>query len=235
MCGSIAAAFVITVVLAPWALVLAVATAAAGIGYSTVFKKRGLSGNAVRGGLMSAAFLYGVMATADHLPGWLLACAAVFWCHDTGTNLIGALRDIDGDRAGGYLTAPVRYGPAAAVLWAIACWFAWCTTAVVAFNLAEPESETGAWFLLGLAAVIGMAALRQVAVKAADGLREAALRAHEILVVERLVLASAFIAVAAGTAAAFTAATATVALTVVAQRALRRRHELGVRPQAGGQ
>jgi geranylgeranylglycerol-phosphate geranylgeranyltransferase len=237
MCGGIAAAFVITVVLAPWALALALVTAVAGIGYSTVFKKRGLSGNAVRGGLMSAAFLYGAMATTNHLSGWLLACAAVFWFHDAGTNLIGAIRDIDGDRAGGYLTAPVRYGRAAAVCWAVACWFGWCATAVVAVslarNLAEPESETVAWVLLGLAAVAGMAAVHQVVVADTGGLREAALRAHEVLVIERLVLASAFIAVGAGAVVALALATATVAVTVVAQRGLRRRHELGVLPKAG--
>jgi geranylgeranylglycerol-phosphate geranylgeranyltransferase len=232
MCGCIAAAFAITAVLAPWALALALVTAVAGIGYSTVFKKRGLSGNAVRGGLMSAAFLYGAMATTDHLSGWLLACAAVFWLHDAGTNLIGAIRDIDGDRAGGYLTAPVRHGRAAAVRWAVACWLGWSATAVVAF-LAKPESGTGAWVLLGLAAAAGIAAVHQVVVADTDGLREAALRAHEVLVIERLMLASAFIAVAAGAAAALTAATATAAATVLAQRGLRRRHELGVRPREG--
>jgi 4-hydroxybenzoate polyprenyltransferase/geranylgeranylglycerol-phosphate geranylgeranyltransferase len=67
----------------------------------------------------------------------------------------------------------------------------------------------------------------------AAGLREAALRAHELLVVERLVLAAVFLALVAGFAVAASLVIVTGMLTVVAQHGLRRRHEVGTRIQEG--
>jgi geranylgeranylglycerol-phosphate geranylgeranyltransferase len=229
MCGNIAAAAIITAVLNPWSLALAAVTAVAGIGYSTAFKKRGLSGHLVRGGLMSAAFLFGAMATVDRPPWWLFAGAAIFWIHDAGSNLVGALRDIDGDRAGGYRTAPVRYGVTAALSVAIVCWLGWCAAAVgfLASGQVQIESGFGTWSFLVLAAALGAVAILVLVRASPDGLREAALGAHEVLVVERLVLAAALLAAGGGGAVAVTLLTITVSFTVVAQAGLRRRHEFG--------
>lgn len=229
MCAGIAVASVIAALLNPWTVALAAVTAAAGIGYSTVFKKRGLSGHVVRGALMAAAFLFGAMATVDIPPWWVVAGAAVFWSHDAGSNLVGALRDVDGDSAGGYRTAPVRYGVAVAIRIAAGCWLGWGVAAAILLASGHIDGEIGVgpWSLLVLAAALGLVAILMVVRVSEERLREAALGAHEVLVVERLVLAAALLSAGAGTAAAVLVLVVAATLTIVAQVALRRRFEFG--------
>ena len=93
------------------------------VGYSRWLKARGVAGNLIRGALGALALLYGVAAIGQHPTGRLwpaLLLLAVGWLlHDTSSNLVGAIRDVEGDRAGGYQTLPVRHGSERAVRVAI--------------------------------------------------------------------------------------------------------------------
>ena len=121
-CGCICFALLaLLAVLGGWGTTSAAVLAAFGIvAYSRWCKARGIAGNLVRGALGAIALLYGALTvglSADRgstVPV-LLAAMVAFWSHDAMSNLVGALRDIDGDRAGGYRTLPVRRGAPFAV------------------------------------------------------------------------------------------------------------------------
>ncbi|MDI5971226.1 UbiA family prenyltransferase [Streptomyces sp. SL13] len=222
-----AVAAAVVAALANWRAVLLVALAVLGIvAYSRVFKGRGLSGNVVRGTLTALTVVFGAMAVrpGEGPPGRALVFAAVFLAHDTASNLVGTLRDVDGDRAGGYRTLPVARGLAvagrtAAGLYAAAILLAFGGAARVP---AHPW-ETVA--LLGCAAAAGVAAFGPV-LRGGERLSAgAALRAHEVLVGERLVLAAAVLAGGRGLGWALVLLVPLLAASVLTQRAMRARHE----------
>ncbi|WP_370943781.1 UbiA family prenyltransferase [Amycolatopsis sp. cg5] len=198
---------------------LVVAALVAGVSYSTFFKARGLSGNLVRGGLTAFAFLFGTMMTATYPPLNLLAVAGLFWLHDAGTNLVGALRDLDGDAEGGYQTLPVRRGVTVSLACATGLYALWLLIA-----LTLPMSP-GYAVMLGVAAALGASAL-VVVLRAPRPLpRKPALRAHEILVLERIVLACALLCQGAGPGFAVPLAVVAVSVTWLAQHYMRHRYE----------
>jgi isopropylmalate/homocitrate/citramalate synthase/4-hydroxybenzoate polyprenyltransferase len=216
-----------TVILAAAGLTLAVA-------YNGYFKTRGLSGNVARGSLTAMALLFGGMA-AHAYPTWrLLPVALLFWLHDASSNLIGAVRDVDGDRDGGYRTFPVQHGVRRS-LWVVTGltvgWMALAATAPLELPvLAGPAYAALAAVAAGTALGVAVWLLRTPGVT-----RRQALRAHERLVVERIILGGAFLAAAAQAALAFPVIGAAIAVTVISQRLLRARHELGSGPAAAAQ
>jgi geranylgeranylglycerol-phosphate geranylgeranyltransferase len=182
-----------------WRTILLVGAALiAGISYSTWFKARGLSGNLVRGGVTACAFLFGTMMTSAYPPVGLLPLALLFCLHDAGSNLVGALRDIDGDRAGGYQTLPVKSGVSAALAWASALYALWLVIALFAPVLLSRHGNLDFyWPMLGVGAVLGASALLVVILAARPLPPRTALRAHEILVIERVVLGCALVSLGA--------------------------------------
>jgi len=214
-----------TVVFAAAGLTLALA-------YNGYFKTRGFSGNVVRGSLTAMALLFGGMAASAY-PTWrLLPVAALFWIHDASSNLIGAVRDVEGDREGGYTTLPVRYGIKKSLRVVALLTVVWVLLAAAA-PLALPVLADPAYAALAaLAATMGMAvaiALLRLPVLT----RRQALRAHEWLVVERIILAGAFLAGGAQALLAWPVIGAAITITVISQRLLRARHELGTGASPG--
>ncbi|MEV0001860.1 UbiA family prenyltransferase [Micromonospora sp. NPDC050980] len=202
------------------------------VAYSRWLKARGIAGNLVRGALGAVALLYGALAVGIP-PGpssaWalLLALTVAFWAHDAMSNLVGALRDIDGDRAGGYETLPVRRGVPFAVRTVVALYAVTVGAALTAGLLAEPGARAAYLATLLVVAVAGVAALAPLVTRRAGLPVAVALRAHSVLVVERVVLASAVVGLGLGLAGQLLLALPMVALTWWAQREMRARHELG--------
>lgn len=182
-----------------WRTILLVGAALiAGIAYSTWFKARGLSGNLVRGGITAFAFLFGTMMTSDYPPVGLLPLALLFCLHDAGSNLVGTLRDIEGDRAGGYRTMPVKSGVSAALTCASVLYVLWLAIALFAPGLLSRQGNLDFyWPMLGAGIVLGASALLVVILAARPLAPRTALRAHEILVIERVVLGCALVALGA--------------------------------------
>jgi len=217
-----------------WRTVLLVGVAlAGGIAYSTWFKARGLSGNLVRGGLTAGAFLFGTMAVTDYPPAWLLPAAAFFWLHDAGSNLVGTLRDLDGDRRGGYGTLPVRRGVRTALGCIALLYVSWLAIAVALPVIARSGGAAtggagqlaGYAALLGTAAVLGLAVLVLLVRARSPPPPRVALGAHEVLVVERVILAGALLALGAGAAFALPLVAAGTGATWLAQHLMRERYE----------
>jgi geranylgeranylglycerol-phosphate geranylgeranyltransferase len=204
---------------------VAVAAALGMVAYGRWFKARGLSGNVVRGALGAIALLYGAAAVgfrpAHGLPAGrtlaaLLVLMAAFWLHDTASNLTGTLRDIDGDRAGGYQTLPVRRGTPFAVTTVLALYVT-AIAAALAGGLLAGRGQADFLATLVIAAATGGAGLAPLVT----------LRAHSVLVIERVVLASAVVGLGLGAAWQVGLAAPMVALTWWTQSTMRKQHELG--------
>ncbi|SCF00807.1 UbiA family prenyltransferase [Micromonospora mirobrigensis] len=211
------------------------AALAAGFGivaYSRWCKARGIAGNLVRGALGAVALLYGALAVGtapdrSSSVAVLLALAVAFWSHDAMSNLVGTLRDVDGDRAGGYRTLPVRRGVPFAVRTVVALYAGTLGAALTAGLLADRGDRPAYLATLLVVLLAGIAALAPLVGHRDDMPVVVALRAHSVLVVERVVLASAVVGLGLGGGVQLALALPLVGLTWWAQRAMRARHELG--------
>lgn len=248
-CGvGCAAAAAVAAAAVNWRTVLLVAVAMLGIvAYSRLLKGRGLTGNAVRGALTATTVVFGAMTVTDLPPWQVLVFAAVFAAQDTASNLVGTLRDVEGDRSGGCRTVPVRHGVRAAVRTAASLYAAALATAVSGLLVATAEPGSALALLL-CAAVCGAGAfvplLRDsgrntgtdgsggsggtggTGAPAAPSLTpERALRAHEFLVAQRLLLAGAVLAAGWTLLPAVAVVLPLLVLSLYAQARMRSRHE----------
>lgn len=186
---------IVAALLNPLNLLVVLFALTLGVSYSKYFKAHGIAGNLVRGGVTAAAFVHGTLAAHATPLLALLPVALVFWLHDSGSNVVGAICDREGDRAGGYRTVPVVHGDTVALWLMAALDLGWLVLAVL-----YPLSF-GDWFDLGgylpfLALSVIMSAVSAgMLIRAPRPIpRLTSLRSHEVLVVERLVLTSAFVA-----------------------------------------
>jgi geranylgeranylglycerol-phosphate geranylgeranyltransferase len=215
-----------------WPTMLAAVLGVCGIvAYSRSLKARGIAGNLVRGALGAVALLYGACVVgrwpAAALAS-LLVLAGVFWLHDTMSNLVGTLRDVDGDRAGGFRTLPVGRGTPFAV-WTVVCLYAAMIAAALAGGLLVGVGDRAAYLItLVVVAALGTTALAPLIAHRFDLPVILALRAHEVLVVERLVLASSVVGLGLGIGWQLGLVVPLAALTWWTQSTMRTRHELGI-------
>lgn len=219
--GCVTVALIVTACVDLRAIAIVLLGAAGVVGYSTVGKRRGLLGNLLRGALTGLVLIFvATLARGGPTPE-VLGWALVFCLQDTGSNLVGTLRDVSGDRAGGYRTAPVVFGSACAGRRAAACFGA---AIPGAFALYGRSADLGLVLLIA-AAALGWAGYATVLRDPADPRK--ALRAHEILVAERLVLAGAVVSRGLGSAWALVLLAAALAVSLTTQSLLRTRHEFG--------
>lgn len=190
---------VIAVLLNPWNFFVVLGALTLGVGYSKYLKARGIWGNLIRGGVTAMAFIHGTLATSPSLPVRLLPIALVFWLHDSGSNVVGAICDREGDRAGGYRTFPVRHGDTPALWVMLAFDLGWLALAA-GYVLTLGGRFDLAYYLpfLTAAALMGLVCGLMLLFAPRPVPRLTSLRAHEVLVVERLVLTSGFVAAAVG-------------------------------------
>ncbi|MER7057476.1 UbiA family prenyltransferase [Streptomyces sp. NPDC000351] len=229
VCATASAVLVVT---ANWAILPLFLLAMAGIvGYSRVFKKRGLSGNVSRGALTALAVVIGAMIARPAPPWSLLPVAAGLLLHDTASNLIGTVRDVDGDRTGGYRSVPVRHGVRHAVRLAAALYAGGLALVASAAGWA-PRDAPGQVSLLAVAAGCGTAAFVPLLRSGPVIDARSALRAHEVLVAERLVLAAAVLAGAWGSVTATVVLVPVLMFSLVTQKLMRVGHEFPPAPAA---
>ena len=234
MVGLIAAGGAIAVLVNPATVLLAVLATVFGIAYARFLKGRGLWGNVVRGVPTALTLLWGAMAVQP-LPGVeLLPLAVVFLVHDAGSNLLGALCDRDGDGRGGYETYPVRRGDDATVRALTRFTAGWVVLAAV-WPLLFPGAVASLLVYYGLLLVaVVLAGVSLLGVRRAGRPipRAVGLRAHEVVVVERLVLGTYLVAAAGRIGTAALVGLPSVALTVLARRLMRSRYEPAPHPRA---
>jgi len=216
----------VVVAMVNWRTLVLFTLAMAGIvAYSRICKGRGISGNLVRGLISTLAFLVGAMMVRPMPPWPALALSLVFLLHDTSSNLVGAVRDVEGDRAGGYRSVPARRGVPFAVRLALALY----TSAIGAAALGAllPLAHRPAYLVLVvIAAGIGVAAIVPLWWLAPAAVQVRALRAHKLLVIERLVLTAAVIATGVEISTLVLVLVPVVLFSWLTQAVMRSRHEL---------
>ncbi|MCL4541284.1 MAG: UbiA family prenyltransferase [Chloroflexi bacterium] len=214
-------------------LLIALVVLVLGIGYARFFKARGVWGHLDRGVLAALTVAFGSFAATERLPLVIVPLLIVFFLHDTFTNLLGAIRDIEGDHAAGYRTLPVQVGLPWALTVACNLLLGWGFVLIVTVR-----TMTWTWLAIVLALFAFMLAASAFAVAAWSSShqqserlgevslrRRLALRAHKLLVVERLLLSSAFLATSVPVGISLLIAISTVSLTLLAQQFLRDRYE----------
>lgn len=220
---------VIAVILSWWTVLLAALVLAGGIAYSKSLKGIGLAGNVVRGALTGAAFLFGcVAATGSFPPGDLFAIMAVFWIHDTNSNLVGTLRDIEGDRAGGYQTLAVRSGLRQAlgcVVLLSTLWISLAITGALRYS-GRLGFPVGLGFI-AMACALGVSALAMLLRNRLTIARATALRAHQFLATGRVLLGGGFMLLGRDTLPFVVVIAVVAVVTTILQPVMRARYEFG--------
>jgi geranylgeranylglycerol-phosphate geranylgeranyltransferase len=204
-------------------LIVAMGTTVLGIAYSKTFKTQALLGNFDRGILGVCAVAFGAAASGSIAWPALFLLMAMVFCHDSSTNLVGAMRDMVGDAAAGYRTVPVVYGMGRAV--DIACGLALASEICGGLILARiGPSVLALFFFLG-AILIACMAYVPLARAHAHVSRLLALSAHKLLVYERLTLLCAFIALFLPVLVVLLIFAGALVITAISQNLLRDRYE----------
>jgi 4-hydroxybenzoate polyprenyltransferase/geranylgeranylglycerol-phosphate geranylgeranyltransferase len=165
--------------------------------YAKLSKSRGILGNLNRGFVIIVAYFFGLFSidqpfSSIPLVLWLFSC--VFFVHDTNSNLIGAIRDIQGDKKGGYQTIPVRYGVKTSLIISLLLSIVYLSLLIILiiyFWFLPYPYRFLPLFLLEICILITMYLSMFRSIEVLD--RQKSLRAHEFFVAERTTLASALL------------------------------------------
>jgi len=218
--------------LLPWVTILLVITASILVFcYAKFTKTRGLLGNFNRGALTVVTYLFGVFSVGipfSVIPWYTWILSLVFFFHDTNSNIIGAIRDVEGDTTGGYKTTPVRYGITTALIISVSLSLLYLLLAlglILTTSLLPFPWRFLDLYVVGILILCCMYTLLFHARRTVT--RKQALYAHELFVTERVVFASAFIV---GSAQSLTVALflclLSLFVTLLSQHLLRERYEL---------
>jgi geranylgeranylglycerol-phosphate geranylgeranyltransferase len=231
--GAIFAAvgLLLTLLLNVMNVVLVFVASALVFSYAKLTKAHGILGNFNRGALTVTTFLFGMVSIGTPLssiPLYIWVISLVFFFHDTNSNIIGAIRDVQGDKTGGYKTTPVQYGIKNALLISLllSVLYLLLTVGITrAFNVLQNQFFFFAFFTLG---VIVLSIMYIILFSSRETItRKQALFAHELFVAERIIFASAFIVgIASSPVIALVLFVGSLVLTILSQHLLRERYEL---------
>jgi geranylgeranylglycerol-phosphate geranylgeranyltransferase len=231
--GAIFAAvgLLLTLLLNVMNVVLVFVASALVFSYAKLTKAHGILGNFNRGALTVTTFFFGMVSIGTPLssiPLYIWVISLVFFFHDTNSNIIGAIRDVHGDKTGGYKTTPVQYGIKNALLISLllSVLYLLLTVGITrAFNVLQNQFLFFAFLTFG---VIVLSIMYIVLFSSRETItRKQALFAHELFVAERIIFASAFIVgIASSLVMAFVLFVGSLVLTILSQHLLRERYEL---------
>ncbi len=201
--------------------------------YSRYAKSRGIFGNIIRGLVIIAAYFYGIVAINQSLveiPPWIWLFSIVFLLHDTNSNLIGAIRDIEGDRAGGYHTIPVKYGIRVSLIISLILTVSYnCLLVVFIFLFQILQFPFRFLLLYCISLVILVLMFMYMFRLERDMSQQNALRGHEFMIAERIILASALLlGIISNLLLSLSIFIIAMVLSLTAQNLLRKRYEFRV-------
>lgn len=213
--------------LSPHNIILVFVVGSLVFAYTKFSKSRGIIGNVNRGFVTVAAYFFGVFSTGQpiqSIPIYIWLLSLVFLFHDINSNLVGAIRDIDGDKKGGYMTLPVKYGVKKSVYLSFLLTLIWFSlTLFLPFYFKFLKIE---FYLIMMIDIIILISLYVYLFRSIITYsREKALKFHEFFVIERVTLASAFIFGIVNFYIAVIIFLLTLLITAVSQQLLRRRYE----------
>jgi len=225
------AGFFLTFLLSFYNVVLVFVVALLVFLYTNVSKSHGLSGNVNRGLVTMAAYFFGIFATGaslSSLPPYVWLLSVVFLLHDTNSNLVGAIRDIEGDKKGGYQTIPVKYGVKISIYFSLLLTAIWLPLSLI-LPLYYHFLAIQFYLIIIIDAAILLVMYLYLFRSLSSYSREKGLRFHEFFVIERITLASAFIFGIASIPIAILVYLVALVITSGSQYLLRKRYEFQVK------
>jgi len=186
-------------------------------------------GNINRGLITGLAFFFGVFSIYDSvysIPMYIWLISLIFIIHDINSNLIGAIRDVKGDKIGGYMTFPVKYGIKKSIYFALFLTIIWISLAFFIPYIYGFLNDVY-YFLIAIVILIVLI-IYLCCFRSLDTFsRVKALKAHEFFVIERITLASAFIFGISKIFDALIIFIIAVLITIILQYFFRGRYEFG--------
>ncbi|MCX6661916.1 MAG: UbiA family prenyltransferase [Euryarchaeota archaeon] len=200
------------------------------LSYAKYTKAKGLLGNFNRGAMTVITFLFGVFSidTTTAMPTSLWLLSLVFFFHDTNSNIIGAIRDVYGDKIGGYATTPVKYGIRLTIIISVTLSIVYLLLTAGIISL-YPLILYPTYFLMLFAIGILILCIMYVILFTSINTltQKQSLYAHELFVAERIIFSSAFIVgIASFHILSFSLCLVSLAITLLSQHLLRERYEL---------
>ncbi|MCJ7571828.1 MAG: UbiA family prenyltransferase [Candidatus Thermoplasmatota archaeon] len=195
--------------------------------YAKISKSKGILGNINRGVVTVAAFFYGVFSvrqSTEFIPIYIWILSLVFLVHDTNSNLVGAIRDIPGDKKGGYFTIPVKYGLKNSIFISLFLTFVWYFI-LIGITFYYNFLKIDFYYLLSVDILIIFLMYVYLFKSINNYTRKRALKFHEFFVIERIILASALIFGIAENSIALVILILALTITVLSQILLRKRYE----------
>ena len=225
------AGFFLTFFLTLYNVILVFVVAVLVFFYTNVSKSHGFSGNVNRGLVTMAAYFFGIFATGvplSSLPPYVWLLSIVFLVHDTNSNLVGAIRDIEGDKKGGYRTIPVKYGVKNSIYISLFLTAVWLPLALI---LPLYYHFLAIYFYLMMIIDITILLVMYLYLfrSISSYSREKGLHFHEFFIIERITLASAFIFGVADIVLAILVYLVALLVTSGSQYLLRKRYEFQVK------
>ena len=219
--------FVLSFLLTLNNIILVFVVAALVFFYAKLSKARGILGNINRGTVTVAAYLFGVFSVGQpisSIPFYIWILAVVFLLHDTNSNLVGAIRDMEGDNKGGYKTIPVKYGLKFSILISLILTLIWLSLSLyIPYRYNFLRNEFYVIMIIDILILVTLYLYLFKSLKAYS--RKKALRFHEFFVIERVTLASAFIFGIASQHIAIMIYVGALIITSLSQYKLRKRYE----------
>jgi len=210
-------------------LIISIFAAVLVLTYAKFLKSRGMIGNINRGLITGMAFFFGVFSIYDSIidiPMYIWLISLIFVIHDANSNLIGAIRDVEGDKIGGYMTFPVKYGIKKSIYISLLLTIIWLSLAVYIPYIYGFLNDVY-YFLIAIVILIVLI-IYLCCFRSLDTFsRVKALKAHEFFVIERITLASAFIFGISKIFDALIIFIIAVLITIILQYFFRGRYEFG--------
>jgi geranylgeranylglycerol-phosphate geranylgeranyltransferase len=198
--------------------------------YAKFTKPRGLLGNFNRGAMTVTTYLFGVFSLSSYssIPPALWMLSFVFFFHDTNSNIIGAIRDVQGDKTGGYTTTPVRYGIRRTLIISVILSLLYLLLTAWFIHVYVLVRYPVYFFVLFSAGILILCVMYLILFTSTQTLtQKQSLHAHELFVTERILFASAFIVgIAANHMLSFSICIFSLVVTLLSQHLLRERYEL---------
>jgi len=217
----------LSILLSPNNILLVFVVALLVLGYAKFSKSRGIVGNLNRGFVTVAAYFFGVFSigqSIQEIPIYILLLSFVFLIHDTNSNLVGAIRDMGGDKKGGYVTIPVKYGLKKSIFISLILTFTWLSLVLyLPYYFKFLKIEFYLLMIIDVLILFSLYVYLFMAVK--NYSREKALKFHEFFIIERVTLASALIFGIASINKAGIIFVIALLVTYLSQYLLRKRYE----------
>mgnify|MGYP006281499843 CR=1 FL=1 len=195
--------------------------------YAYITKSHGILGNLNRGSITVVAYFYGIFSTnipINDIPTYIFLLSFVFLLHDTNSNLVGAIRDIEGDKKANYKTIPVKFGIKKSIFLSMLLSISWLSlllSLIYYFDFLSIHF----YYMMFLDILILISFYIYFFHSRKNYSRDKALRYHEFFVIERITLASALLFGKIDFFYAIVIYAAALSITVFSQYSLRKRYE----------